>query len=422
MDFKFIYEGLSKKLSFTLLTIIQFTIVFLCIYVAIDTFVKVNSTTKELIEVFDDGYFYELDESMCITDLASTDNRFLLEDFRELLKIKDFFDKNPKIEFLTMSYSELLIDKNASIPNSSRVNMIENLNEKEYLRVEAYCINKAYVENMNYNYIQGSHNDFKEVEKNGTLSVIVGYNYKNKYKVSDFIEVYNPIKGETEKLNIVGILNSDSYIFEESASMNKISLNNAIIFPINEEIFSCDVNNENEILRAKTSLQNYLQSGFIKLSDKELESVVNDFLIKNKFKFQLKDINQSIREFKDEIYFLTKPIIYTVTIVIIFTIISVIVVMTNSINKSKQEFGINIMLGATLKDIRNRVLGEVIMLVILSSIISIFIISFVDFVNLRGINIVITMIIIGIIVLFISIILINKLNKYSINQLVRRRE
>lgn len=422
MDIKFIYEGLSKKLSFTFLTIIQFTIVFLCIYVAIDTLSKVNKATKELTEVFDNGYFYEMDESLCITDLGLMDDRYILEDFKELLKIKDYFDNNSKLDFLSINYTEILIDIDKGIANSSVMNPKESFNGKEYLRAEAYCTNKVYLENMNYDFIDGSFNEFEKIKDDGILPVILGSNYKDKCNVSDFIEIYNPFKGMAYKMKVIGILDEDSYIFQDGVGNDKMPLSNAILFPFDESILDAKSKDYNSIAIAKTSLENYLKSGFVKLEDKEMDSAVNNYLLSNKFKFQIKDINESIKEYKEEVYTVAKPIIYTVTIIILFTIISVIVVMSNSINKSKQEFGINIMLGATMRDIRLRVLGEVIGLFILSSIISLILINLVSFVTYSTVNFVITIGIISIVITFIARVLLNKLNKCSVNDLVRRKE
>lgn len=70
MNFKFIYEGLSKKITFSILTIIQFIIALLCIYVGIETINNINKSVDSVNKYFGHGRYYKIEDKMTFGEIS----------------------------------------------------------------------------------------------------------------------------------------------------------------------------------------------------------------------------------------------------------------------------------------------------------------------------------------------------------------
>lgn len=171
-------------------------------------------------------------------------------------------------------------------------------------------------------------------------------------------------------MKVIGILSEDNYVHENGILSARQSLKNSILFPFNQSMIS--INNGNLRLERinEVELSNYLKSGCVILKNNESVDKINKDLSSFELKYQLKDLNKSMEEYKNDLVDRLKPGIYMAIIVIVFSIISVVIVMINSIVKDKREFGINIMMGATMRDIRIRVLGQIFLLLGISIVIS----------------------------------------------------
>ena len=100
--------------------------------------------------------------------------------------------------------------------------------------------------------------------------------------------------------------------------------------------------------------------------------------------------------------------------------------MINTFIKEKKEFGVNILLGATMYDVKNRLLGQVITIeciaFIIASCVMVIIASKNAFIEFNLIVCLETVAIMIVICIIICWIILRKLNKYSINDLIRRGE
>ena len=95
--------------------------------------------------------------------------------------------------------------------------------------------------------------ELTKVFDDGELPVILGGNYKAKYKVGDTIDFLNSIKddGVVEKLRVIGILDNNNYIFLGGISYEKRSSDNAILIPFDESILQRDMKNESNVFMAR---------------------------------------------------------------------------------------------------------------------------------------------------------------------------
>ena len=426
MNFKFIYEGLSKKIIFSVLTIIQFTIVIVCIYVGIGIVNNLNKSVNSVNKYFNNGQYYKIDDKMAIIEGSSSFEEVSVNKNMSILKdIKSYFENNKNIEFLSVRSDEVLLRKEVAINETIVTNIMVNFENEDYIRTQGFCVNKKFLEKMNYDLLDGSIEEFNIEKDKDYIPVILGYTYKDKYKVGDRIEtINNDYTGEYKKteLKVVGILLKENYVHEDGILAERQSLKNAILFPFDENITLINNDNVKSHLFINIELNNYIKSGYVILNNNESADEINKDLLKFKLKYQLEDLNKSIEEYRNELIDHLKPGIYMAIIVILFSIISVVIVMINSIAKDKKEFGINIMIGATMSDIRIRVLGQVFSLLGISIVISSILLKSFDVFNFNIIDLSLTVgVMVGILIVISSIIILT-LNKYSINDLIRSSE
>jgi putative ABC transport system permease protein len=425
MNLKFICEGLSKKIIFSLLTIIQFTIVLLCIYVGIGLVNDLNKSVNSVNKYFDDGQYYKIDDKMAASESFSVDETSVKKNISILKDIISYFNNNKNIEFLSVRGDEVLLRKDVAITETIVTYNSVKFENVDYIRTQGFCVNKKFLEKMNYDFLDGSIEEFNIDKNKDYIPVILGYTYKDKYKVGDRIETLNiDDTGENKKseMKVIGILSEDNYVQEDGILVEKQSLKNAILFPFDEYITQMNNGNAKLELIRNIELKNYLKSGYAILNNNESVDKINKDLLNFELKYQLEDLNKSMEECKSEIIDQLKPGIYMTILVILFSIISVVIVMINSVVKDKKEFGINIMMGATMADIRIRVLGQVFLLLAISIVISSIILKSFAVFKFNIIDLGLTVGVMTCILIVISIIIILTLNKYSINDLIRRSE
>lgn len=425
MNIKFIYEGLSKKVVFALLTIIQFTIGILCIYSAIGLFNNVNKSVASVNKYFDDGRYYKIDSKMALSEASSVDEVSVKKNISTFKDIKSYFDNNSNIEFLSVRNDEVLVRKEEAIPETIVTYNPVRFKNDDYIRIQGFCVNKKFLEKMGYEFLEGDYKEFNIDRGKSYIPVVLGYTYKDRYKVGDRIETLDiDDRGEYKKseMKVIGILSENNYVHEDGILSERQSLKNAILFPFNEYMVSISNGNSKLQFINSIELKNYLGSGYVILNNNESVDRINSDLLKFRLKYQLKDLNKSMEEYKKELMDKLKPAIYMIIIVILFSAISIIVVMINSINKDKREFGINIMLGATMMDIRTRVLGQVFLLLGISGVISTIIIKSFKLFKFNIVDLGLTIGAMMVILIAVSAIIILALNKYSINDLIRRSE
>lgn len=425
MNFKFICEGLSKKIIFSVLTIIQFTIVLVCIYVGIGSMDDINKSVNSVNKYFDEGEYYKVDDEMAMSQGFSSDESIVRKNNNILKDIKSYFDSNNNIEFLSVRSDVVLVRKDEAINEAIVTYTMMNFENTDYMRVQGFCVNKKFLEKMNYGFLDGSIDGFNIEKDKDYIPVILGYVYKDKYKVGDRIETLRvDDTGEFKKseMKVIGILSEDNYVHEDGILVEKQSLKNAVLFPYDENITLMKDGNAKLELIKNIELKNYLKSGYVMLNNGKSADKVNKELLNFEVKYRLDDLNKSMQEHKDELINQLKPGIYMAIIIILFSIVSVVIVMINAVVKDKKEFGINIMMGATMADIRIRVLGQVFLLLAMSIVISSIILKSFAVFKFNIIDLALTVGVMICVLIVISTMLILTLNKYSVNDLIRRNE
>lgn len=420
MNFKFIYEGISKKISFSLLTILQLTVGIVCIYLSLVMMSDSSSAVRKMNNYFSDQNYYMIDRSKAKIDLANINGEVLKD-------IKKYLDSKENIEFLSANSTVTLMKEKDSLEDA--IVSFENVqfDKSNYSRSQSYQINKKFIEKMNYKFLDGGIDKFNinTKDNDSKMPIILGYNYKDKYSVGDEIEeIHWSDEGNFKKgtMVVVGVLDNNNYICEQGVIENITSLNNSILLPFNEDNMLLKGGNKDSEMIRTVDLFNYITKGYIILGAEENVSNFKDDLQNFKYKLDIKNLNEEISKYKKDNFEDIKPILSVTIAVMVFTIISIVVVMINSILTDKKEFGINMLLGATLKDIKVRVIGQVLVLLGISIVLSTIIILAINVIPFNMYIYGFTLSIISILITIICIIIVLNLKRYSVSDLVRRNE
>ena len=408
MNLKFSLEYIYRKMTFTILTIIQLTIIIILTYSVISIINKSNNSLNKIKELYNNKDYFILDTSQI--DINKLD-------MNKLDNIKNFLDKNPNINFFSAHPTASILKESEVLPqtilNYDPI-VYENQN---YSRVKTYQVSNKFLKDMNFDFIKGNMNNF--IIKDNLIPVILGSDYLNKYSIGDLIpHIYfngtmKPLKGT---MKVVGILKKDNYISRKGNPLSVTSLNNCMLIPYNFGIK----------LVKHIETYNYISDGYI-----IFKKNINIDKFSNKLKsfgydISIKSLNSSINEYKDITLKRIQPLLITSILILLFTSISIIVVLRNSILKNLRNYGIHLILGATRADIKKQILGEIYLLYLISFINSIIFIfkifkSNIDL-SFNLINLIESNAIIILIIILLSKIILLKLNKYSLNDLVRRNE
>lgn len=424
MNLKFIHEGISKRILFSFLTVIQFTIAIICIYISVQFISDVAKKVSDVNKQFGNDKYYKFDNTMAIDKLFVSDEEIVENNINVLQDMKRYIDNNKNISFISCNSDAIFVKKEQVMQAALLDYQVLKFDNVDYMRTQGGYVNKLFLEKMNYKFIEGGIENFN-VKSHSKTPVIVGSTYKEKYSVGD--EITASIKNsdgeyKEEQVVIVGILSDDSYINFGGLYLDNQSLKNTILLPYNDALLMKNINESNLKNSQRLYLSQYISGGYVILKDDKIFNEINNYFINSGLKFQLIDFNNAIEKYKKESIDGFKPILYIASMIIIFSIISVIIVMVNAISKEKKEYGINIMLGATMRDIKIRMLGQIITLLGVSFFISIGILKNFEIFRFNINHLMVTIYVLIIIVMIIAKIIIAKLNKYSINDLVRRSE
>lgn len=423
MNLKFIWEGISKKIGFSILTVVQFVVAIICIFIAFQTINDINKSTDNVKDSFSNGVYYKIDNRISQNELNAFNKDTIDKDISELIKIKNKLNEDKEIRFLSAESNEVMIKKDETINNTIVTYEPIKYKNHDYLRVQGLCVNEEFLKDMNYKFISGGVGDFQR--KSNEFPIILGSSYKEKYKVLDTIYSIDLIADsniQEIKMKVVGILDSGNYVYENGIMAEGKLLDNTIIYPFNDGVLKKERKDERMEGIVKSSLVNHISAGYLVTQNREYINEISNELLEYKYKFKLVDLNDSIKEYKNEIKDSLSPVIVTSIIVILFSLISVIIVMINSISKDKREYGINIMVGATLKDIKFRVIGELYVLLSLSLIVSGVILNTIPELKFNIFDFLLASLCMIFLIALVSLILIYNLNKISIDTLMRRKE
>ena len=260
------------------------------------------------------------------------------------------------------------------VKNNESYNNVLPMHElrKEYPNV-AIFLNDLFGENIKFPLKEGRNFRSQDFEESEYLSVIVGSKYSNKFKIGDKLNIklqkyYTETEEKVVTVKIIGFLEEDTEVMASVVSPEIIDANNIIIVGLSNEYktdagffsyFQETINGvvettkpkevENKILELARTMGYAGKGGLVTLYD--MKEAYQD------------DIRFNDRSFSS--YYLILGISIFVSLII--TILANYLV----IRKNKYDYGVLLINGATKNKIRNRILLENLIILLIADVIGI---------------------------------------------------
>lgn len=357
-NIKFSFWELSKKIGFTIISIIQLAITFTFLYNIVYVKNQVSNTTEKVISTFSKDNIYTMDAFYGLDDIYDKKDA-------DYLKFYNYLKNNKDIIHCT-AYTDHVLLKTFENNNFLLTNNYAPIKEgHQYYPIKALKVDYNYINEFKYNIIEGQgldKNDFSE--NRNEIPILLGINYKGIYNLNDKLEYYDYKYGK-KNLIVKGFIdkgyNSIGKIIE---SKNVISLDNYIIFPIQNY-----TNTDDDFQVINSTLQSYL---IINSNDVNSTLInIEENALKDFGEIKLTDINDNIKNYLEK-YKIEEDILKVIFfIVFLMCFIGIMTNMINYINNNMKVFAINLLNGARILDIQLIVFYQIFIIVFSSLILSI---------------------------------------------------
>lgn len=371
-----IITNLSKKLFFTISTIIQFAFAFALIYISLQLFINYNDANKKITNSFGENQLFSIQNNEDYAKKLYKKNN--IDDYNNFY---NYINKNYKIinmledNFFVTDFDNI---ENFVIPNTP----VTNVGEDNYYILNSLTVNNNYFENFNIKLSNGrnfNYDDYNPKDNASEVPIILGNDYSEIFKINDKIHFYDSYSNSKKTGTIIGFLEKGQfYIKKPVAIENIVSLDKTVLIPSQP----IKENNQDIINNKLTNLNNlklYLQITnfyFVDLNDSDILNLKEQSTKFNFFDISIVSMDDSISIFKE--IFKQQQIIYISILILILLIssISMITNIINSINDRKREFGIYFAMGATKKYIIDLVVYEIFILIFSAALLSTLIIKY----------------------------------------------
>ncbi|MGL4971004.1 MAG: ABC transporter permease, partial [Cetobacterium sp.] len=370
-----IINNLSKKIFFTISTIVQFAVAFSLIYVSLQLFIDYGDANKKVVNSFGKQTLYSIQSNEDYSNKLYKEES--INDYRNFY---DYLNENYRVinaiddNLFTTGYNNI---ENFIIPNSPSILIGD---EKNYI-LNGLRVNDNYLEDFNIQLAEGrffNKEEYRLNDINAPIPLILGSDYSEIFNLNDKIYFYDYYNDSKRNGIIVGFLKAGQFnIRKPIAIENVVSIDKTILIP-NQPIIESRLidNNIKKINFANVKLYQDITSSYLSnLSNSDILTIREKsdelkFLDINVF-----NMNDSIQSFKD--IFKQQQVFYIAifTLIILITSIGTITNIVNSINDRKREFGIYFALGATRKYIAHLVLYEILILSFSGALLSITVIK-----------------------------------------------
>lgn len=373
-NLKFAFLGLSKRLTFSILTIIQLSFALVLLYSSIYLYVNVNSNNNNLLKYFNNKIIYTLKNYQdYYPDFFKDEEPKKYEQYYNYL--------NSSKGFINVSYAgTYLLIKN--FKSSQKFIMTTNYSTQKgtekFVAANSLIISDKYLDNFPLLISQGrtfGKNDFIIQGNQTPIPVILGSNYNGIFKLGDEWEYMDKVTNEIKRIKVIGFLKNNQF-FADAALGNITSLENFIVFPLEkiQRIYSDNKDQQKQLnVYYKSNLYNAIMNSVIIIPQKNKKN--EHYIIQNieeeAHKIGFFDIKAiSSKEQLDRQKTLLEEqnmLIYAMFIIILaMCCIGIVANMLNSIIKRYKEFGIHILTGASTFNIGIRILLEVFLLIFVS--------------------------------------------------------
>lgn len=422
-NFKYAYLGITKKLFLSFIIIIQVMAASFMIYSSLKVSNDINQNANSVLNIFNGKKAYYMKISQDFMDKLSG-GKFTNEDVLKSYKIL----KNIQGTHFYCRNSAFPIAQFDGIENFRKNPSTKTIGDTKYVPVNSMWIDKNMWKQFKLNLIEG--NDFQEEnfeKESNEIPVILGYDYKNKYKVGDTFSYYDTKDKNIKNAKVLGILKQDSYLLYKVDYTEKFqNLNNYII----GAFVDLDKLPEDKLITDYYSqvFDLFNTSYFLfdeTKSNAEIEKSLGDinkvFEELNIGKQDINSVDNYLESDKEMLQTQKHNSLIMVIIIVLFLSMGITSSVLYRIKKEKKYYGIHIMNGATLNDICIRVFEEIFTIFLIGFISSIGIIKL-TFKSLNASMLIQILLLLVIIAIFISIVPIVKIKKLKISELIKDGE
>ncbi|MGL4850816.1 MAG: FtsX-like permease family protein [Clostridium sp.] len=400
-----IIDRFKKHPLFSIIAIIQFTIIFFLIYVGVGSFLEYGKTTTGLKKALGSSELYKISS---VEDwMNNTSTKEDIKDYNEFYHyLKDNFN------MLGFSNNNMLV-KNIKLDNSVEVENGANI-ENMLTRL---MVNEKYMKEFEIEVGEGRTFNTDEYEKNydkEKVPIILGSDFKKITEIGAEFEVY--IDEKWRNAEVIGFLKKGQEFVETPiGNYSMISYDNVAIVPeflIEDNTFDRLGNIYLYKLISESYITDLSAEDKIKIKEKARELDL--------FQVQFTNITEAVESFKELFIELQFFNIAILLLTFLIGVGSLVLSIINSINDRKKEFGIYFALGATKGRIINIVIIEVLYITILAGIMSVPLIisrSVISGFSITGF--IMMWIIIAIVNIAIIIIPIKKIKETPMSSLIR---
>ncbi|MBE6050478.1 MAG: hypothetical protein E7214_07455 [Clostridium sp.] len=416
INLRYAIIGLSKKLLFTTIMILQLSVTFAFLYNIIYIKNDVYDTSEKVTSTFEKNNMFFIDSIYGIDEVMNKENTNFIKFYNYLKSNNDFIHCTAYEDHLLLEqfdgYEKFLLT-NMYTPNKEGI---------VYYPIKALKVDYNYIKEFEYKITDGeilSKDDFNYSKEE--IPILLGANYKNIFKVNDEFYYFDYNYGR-KKVVVKGFLDEGYNFVEKNIDKTNIkNLDNYIIYPLEEPKI---VNNEDS--NGKYNAINSILQSVVIINSNDINEIVNSVKEEADKSFddiQLTNVQDKLNQFVKK-YQVEKDILTTMFIIIFsMCFIAIVTNMINSIKKRYKEFAIHLLNGASIHDIHIRLFYELTIIVFSGLMFAISIIKFMKFFSSVEITMkcISELILIAIcIVIIILIITSLYLKRMSINKLLRR--
>ncbi|MBD7916225.1 hypothetical protein H9660_13830 [Clostridium sp. Sa3CUN1] len=364
INFKFAIRSLVDKSFFTVLTILQLVISLILIYKVIGNEVNLQENINTLNSKFSNNNYY----------VVNNEKYLELEDIDidKLYDLKEYIDRNKDISLYALSETSIFADIEKPLGINEHQKDYVFVNNKIFNRAKAYYISEKYLSDIGLEIIE--YDDTFSKSNEDYMPILLGYNYYNVFNLNDLIEYsYVDYDGDvtTKNMIVTGFINKNSNIAENGSGENIRVLDDYIILPyeLNRPLIS--ITDENSLMIQKLKVFNYITMGYYFFEKESSLTDLIDFSSKIGIDLDIIKLDKNINKYNKEFNAYLFPFKLMSIIMITFTILSFIMVLSSMIIRNIKEYIINLLVGATIKDIIIRIFYEIIVIFTISIILTI---------------------------------------------------
>ncbi|MGL6186543.1 MAG: ABC transporter permease [Clostridium chrysemydis] len=411
MNLKIAFDSLSKKLLFTLFTIIQMTVTFTFLY----NLIYINSESKSLEEKFNKSFkenMYVIEPKIDLDDILSDDNL----KGKELYKFHDYLKSDENLKSISNLDSYILTSEFKDYEKFLYTdNYAPNFDGVQTRAINAVEVDYGYIKNFGITVKEGENLTKEDFNiKDNKVPILLGENFKGIFNIGEVIEGYD-YYGKKIDYIVKGFIDKGFYnIGVPLNEYNIRSLDNSILVPFKENKF----NKSSEDF----DIVNQVHKSIVTIDDDKNRDELLENANMNFGNIKITKLDTLLEKYKEGIKIERTIVLNIFLVVMIICAVGITTNIMNSIKLRTKDFGVYMLNGASKKDIIKIVVYEILIIFTLSALLSsigISILGSLQYVTINKIYILKLLLYILIITLIILIYPIKILKKISINSLLR---